>query len=186
MDKNFSSRGPYRLKPTTLGKLFSEYMPLSGSDMLLRRITPSDAGDILSIYSDTAQFTYTPGLRVTSLKRAVTVIEGFDWRFKLHLGAMWGMEVCGHIVGAIEAMLEQDSVLVGYIVDPAHKNKGIATKALGLVTRYLLYELGFPMVLAKVDKDNLPSIRVLEKCGFEKTAQGKDGLLIYRIIQAPK
>lgn len=55
---------------------------------------------------------------------------------------------------------------VGYGVHPAARGRGLATRALLLVARWGLEELGLVRVEVIVDVDNVPSQRVAEKAGF--------------------
>lgn len=60
---------------------------------------------------------------------------------------------------------EQDGIrLVGYWLGREHWGRGVATRAL----RQLVAELSTRPLYAHVAKHNLASIRVLEKCGFQR------------------
>ena len=69
----------------------------------------------------------------------------------------------GNVVGHIESFVQFGSPSVGFWIGKAYWGKGIATRALsaflGHITTRPLY--------ARAAQDNVGSIRVLEKCGFE-------------------
>jgi RimJ/RimL family protein N-acetyltransferase len=56
----------------------------------------------------------------------------------------------------------------GYIVAPSARGRGIASRALTLLTDWALDELGLERVELRITVDNEPSIRVAEKCGYER------------------
>jgi RimJ/RimL family protein N-acetyltransferase len=54
----------------------------------------------------------------------------------------------------------------GYIVAPTARGRGIAARALRLLTDWALNELGLERVELRITTDNEASIRVAERCGF--------------------
>ena len=54
----------------------------------------------------------------------------------------------------------------GYIVAPAARGRGIAVRALRLLTDWSLQELGLERVELRIEVENEPSIRVAERAGF--------------------
>lgn len=80
------------------------------------------------------------------------------------------IEHSGEICGVINtAPLRHTAIFQGgYWVNPAYWGKGIAPNALSLVKDFLLNELKAERIQAIVEPDNQPSIRVLEKCGYER------------------
>jgi RimJ/RimL family protein N-acetyltransferase len=54
----------------------------------------------------------------------------------------------------------------GYIVSPGARGKGVAARALRLLTAWALNELALERVELRITPENLPSIRVAERCGF--------------------
>jgi RimJ/RimL family protein N-acetyltransferase len=75
----------------------------------------------------------------------------------------------GQVVGSIVRFEQDGKPEVGYWIGKEHWGKGIATSALSqflnVVTERPLY--------AAAARDNVASIRVLEKCGFAITGYGK-------------
>jgi RimJ/RimL family protein N-acetyltransferase len=77
----------------------------------------------------------------------------------------------GHVVGSIASFTDQEfgKREVAYWIGREHWGKGIATKALSMFLR----ELKANPIYARASRDNVASIRVLEKCGFKITGHGK-------------
>ena len=55
---------------------------------------------------------------------------------------------------------------LGYIVAPAARGRGVAVRAVGLLTAWCLADLGLERVELRIDVVNGPSTRVAEKLGF--------------------
>ncbi len=67
-------------------------------------------------------------------------------------------------VGRIALRATQEGVSIGYALAYRLHGRGLATEALGAACP--LAHAMAPTVFARVDSENLASIRVLEKCGF--------------------
>jgi RimJ/RimL family protein N-acetyltransferase len=73
------------------------------------------------------------------------------------------------VVGSIVSFSQDGRRLVGYWIGREHWGKGVATRAL---TALLDLERQRPLS-AFVAKSNVGSIRVLEKCGFQRVLAGE-------------
>lgn len=78
------------------------------------------------------------------------------------------IELDGEVVGTVSSWDNEGQREVTYWIGREHWGKGIATRALG---EFLQVETARPLHAAAA-KDNLGSIRVLEKCGFERVGEG--------------
>ncbi|MBJ7610177.1 MAG: GNAT family N-acetyltransferase [Candidatus Dormibacteraeota bacterium] len=67
-----------------------------------------------------------------------------------------------------EVMLNLESGSVGYMVGRAYRRRGVAARALGLITRHA-HGLGFDAVTVEAELDNLASIDVARRAGFQLT-----------------
>ncbi len=66
---------------------------------------------------------------------------------------------------------------VGILIrDTADRKKGYALDALSALSNYALDVLGLKQLYANISVDNMASIRLFEKAGFEKTGIKKDWL----------
>jgi len=70
---------------------------------------------------------------------------------------------------------------VGYIVAPEARGRGVAARALGLLTAWCLDGLGLERVELRIDPANLPSIRLAERLAYSRegvlrSMPFKDGL----------
>ena len=69
--------------------------------------------------------------------------------------------------------VENGCVELGYVIHPAYWNRGFATEALAAAMD-TLFRMGFHTVITGAFEENIPSIRVMEKCGMTRIAQNED------------
>lgn len=62
-------------------------------------------------------------------------------------------------------------VELGYLLRTAYRGKGYMTEALGALCQFVLGNSGIRSIRARTDSVNHASIKVLEKCGFEKVIE---------------
>jgi RimJ/RimL family protein N-acetyltransferase len=75
----------------------------------------------------------------------------------------------GRVVGAIGMRVnEAETGHIGYWCVPEARGRGIITRALRLLCRYALSELGLERLELVTDPDNAASQRVAEKVGFRR------------------
>lgn len=82
---------------------------------------------------------------------------------------VWIIEEHGTSKGAITfAPLKSHPQIFqgGYWLDPSVWGRGLASQALKLASDYLFRDGGAERIQAMVEPENVPSMRVLEKCGF--------------------
>ena len=84
------------------------------------------------------------------------------------------IEYQGCYVGNISLLVGSDvyrkGAEIGYFLGEPFWNKGIATKAVKLITKWGFENLDIVWIYTGVFEFNKASLRVLEKCGFEKEA----------------
>lgn len=70
------------------------------------------------------------------------------------------------------------SALLGYSVDCGHGGQGLGTEAVEALVRYAFGDLDLMRVEAGVLPENLASIRVLQKTGFERVGKMRKSLCV--------
>lgn len=70
---------------------------------------------------------------------------------------------------------------IGYLIYQQFQNKGYATEALRLLSNWALSQNNVKLVKVQTFEDNLPSKRILSKCGFQEVNRNNDGLLTYHL-----
>jgi RimJ/RimL family protein N-acetyltransferase len=115
------------------------------------------------------QFTYVPDPWVEGFER--TWLERYDQPDGSRAGFAIVDEADGAFLG-MAALVTLDlagrQAEAGYIVAPSARGRGIASRALTLLTDWALDELALERVELRITVENAPSIRVAEKCGYER------------------
>lgn len=72
-------------------------------------------------------------------------------------------------VGLINLQFRDDEVAaLAYVVFPASRGHGVAPHAVRLVSRWAFRDLGLTQLVLDTDEANAASIRVAEKCQFQR------------------
>jgi len=96
------------------------------------------------------------------------------------------IEVEGEAAGTIGAHfmgdVYQKNVEVGYWLGEKYWGRGIVTEALDALVSYLFENYNIQRVFADVFETNIPSMRVLEKCGFVQEAIHRKAIFKNRVV----
>jgi RimJ/RimL family protein N-acetyltransferase len=136
--------------------------------LTIRRVTPAD----LSRYMDYRTYPYD--MTEDRARSLIDRMQGLDpgvpgqW-------FLFGVELAeSHIlIGDCAFLVSQEEpreAELGYILDPAYHGKGLAFEAASAVLDYAFDAFNLHRVIAHVDIENAPSIRVLERLGFRREA----------------
>jgi RimJ/RimL family protein N-acetyltransferase len=71
---------------------------------------------------------------------------------------------CGIGVEQIDKVDERE---IGYRLEPKFWNEGLATEAASTIIQYGFEQLKFPYILGIVERENIGSVRVLQKLGMK-------------------
>ena len=95
--------------------------------------------------------------------------------------------------GVVDLDLDAAQGEIGYVVAPEERGRGVARRALSLITGWALGDLGLERVELHIDPENAASIRVAERCGYVRegvlrSLHFKEGLrgdtAIYSLLRA--
>lgn len=76
-----------------------------------------------------------------------------------------------HLIGFInDTGIEKYTIELGWVIHPEFHNRGFATAAVRLAIREL-FDIGFQKIIAGAFEQNIPSRRVMEKCGMVRLEQ---------------
>jgi len=155
-----------------------ERVALQTPNLVLEPLTPAHADEIFPHLCDPALYTYVPQdpppdidrvrARYTRLEHGRSV-DGLD------LWLNWVIKARGQIAGTVQATVMPDgTALIAYELFTSFQHKGIATEAVAAMLAHLKDKLETKLVRALVDTRNAPSIRLLERLGFERKQTIKD------------
>ena len=116
---------------------------------------------------DVQRFTYVPTPYQEGFASAW--VERYDQADGSRAGFAIVDEASGEFIG-MAALVKLDEEAreaeAGYIVAPAARGRGVAVRALRLLTDWSLGELGLERVELRIEVENEPSIRVAERAGY--------------------
>ncbi|MFF2179100.1 GNAT family N-acetyltransferase [Lysinibacillus sp. NPDC058147] len=163
-------------------------MKLVGEQIYLRLYKISDARELARLHNRNREFFqrvcpllpetfYTEEYQKQRLQQALKKTdEGQLYPFGIFLKAT--DKLIGDISLTQISRGDLQSCTTGFTLDKGYNGKGYTTEALKLVVDFAFTELKLHRIEAGAMLDNIASIRVLEKVGFEKEGIAKENLKI--------
>ena len=85
-----------------------------------------------------------------------------------------GIYLEDRLIGFINEVESKDAAIeIGYVIAPEYQRQGYMSKALELYMQELNKQ-GYKMIIAGAFKENVPSIKVMERCGMKKIDKEED------------
>lgn len=179
---DFEVSDPVRRTAYTFGH---DHPVLSDSLVTLRRPVRADEPGIVATYADPESARWFGGPQPYTAAHARKFVRD-------HVPAEWarGDEAIFAIVGPDEAYAgtvdlrispaDPATGEVGFAIAPAARGRGLATAALGAISRWGFAELGLSRIVWRAEVGNYASRRVAEKAGFafegvQRAGSGQDG-----------
>ncbi len=145
---------------------------LETARLYLRKFAEGDIHTLHPIFSDEKTMRYYPA--------PFSIYQTKDWvkknleRYEKDGYGLWGVclketdELIGDC-GLVKQLVEGKAVVeIGYHIKREHWSKGYATEAAGACKDFGFNQLKLTKLISIIDPQNLPSIRVAEKIGFQK------------------
>ncbi len=156
-----------------LRTLFPEVPVLHTERLELRSITPSDAPAIMKLRGNPEIMKYVPRPLTQSLDEAIQLIREFEAIRERGEGITWGIcvkqeQVLVGTIAFLRTKPENFRTEIGYLLDPVYQGQGIMKEAIQRVVSFGFDVMGLHSIEAVVVAENIPSIKVLHKCGFIK------------------
>jgi RimJ/RimL family protein N-acetyltransferase len=136
---------------------------LEDGDVAVRPLTPADASRLAALARDAEIPRFTSVPEDYTLANAQEYIAAGGHRYAIADAA--SDELLGVIGLAVQ---EHGRGHFGYWVGAEARGRGVATRALRLLTRWAAAELRLARLELIVDPENVASIRVAEKAGFRR------------------
>lgn len=142
-------------------------MKCTSGQLSLRPIKLEDTADLCDILlDDTVKQTYmVPDLTKEAAQKMAERIAGLSNADDRYVRGIYRNNALIGLINDVEIM--DATIELGWVVAPAHQNKGYATQAV----RFAINELfarGFREVFAGAFPQNAASMRVMEKAGMER------------------
>jgi RimJ/RimL family protein N-acetyltransferase len=168
--------------------------PLADGVILLRPFEDRDVDAIYAACQDPEIQRFIPVPRPYRREDAVAYVERTKRQWSDGSKAAFAIvdaQDPSLLLGAINVAISGAVGNSGYWVAPRARGRGIARRALGLLTDWGLGKLGLGLILLEIRPENQRSIRVAEACGYHRsgridvnTETGKKGGLIFTRMAA--
>ena len=156
-----------------LDRIFQAFPHLETERLSLRRLRPSDAESIFAILSDRELTRFYDDEAFTDISQAREQIaawhRGFDeWRL-----IRWGITLRGsdQVIGTCGYYgfhRWHARASLGYELARPYWRRGIMTEALAAIIDFGFLEVGLNRIQAVLMPGNVPSVKLLEKLGFQR------------------
>ena len=159
---------------------FSPFPEMQTERLLLRRMTPNDAEEILYLRSNDDVMKYIDRERTRSIEDAKIFLKKIEDSIDSNNGIMWGITLKdepGKLIGNIgywRLIKEHYRAEVGYMLNPSFWNKGIMKEALLRLIDFAFAEMNLHSIEANINPGNKASATLLESTGFIKEAYFKE------------
>jgi ribosomal-protein-alanine N-acetyltransferase len=151
---------------------FSIFPALETERLALRRLSLDDAEEILELRSDAKVAVLTGKAPFVSIDEAFAYINKIDNLINKNESIFWAISYkdAPALIGAVclwNFDIPSRTVEIGYELLEKFQRKGFMGEVIVCVLRYAFYEMGVETVVAFPSSDNPPSVKLLEKLGFE-------------------
>ena len=151
--------------------------------LVLREITPEDAGDLYRIFSDEEAMRYWSCRPFTSSRQAEGLIESMAQAFQQGAGIHWAITWRdeGRLIGKCgynewrKAHRRGD---ISYIIARDQWGKGLVSEALAAILKYGFNQMNLHSIEAGVTPGNDGSTRMLQRLGFRLEGHLKESFLV--------
>jgi len=159
---------------------FTPFPLIETERLLLRPVTLADAEAMHYLRTNERMIQYTnraPDCSIEETKNKILQILKMQ---EINDAVQWGIslkEKPAILIGTIgywRIIREHYRAEIGYLLHPAHWQKGIMKEALNTVIKYAFEDMKLHSIEANINPDNLPSAALLESCGFIQEAYFKE------------
>lgn len=141
--------------------------------LLLRPLALADAPGLLAAYGDPVTMRYWSTPPVSSLAEVERMVQAdLDW-VDAGRALFWAVVDLERSIVAGKCTLfdlnaQNHRAEVGYILAPAYQRRGLMSEALAALFDFSFDTLGLHRIEADTDVDNIASMALLEKLGFQR------------------
>ena len=159
-----------------MAELFDEFPYLTNENLIIRKMTIADVPALSEISHNDQVYRYIPMSFYKKSDRFLETAIGhlggrdFDKKKQIIAGIYLG-DNPEKLIGLAEMFdykKRENKITVGYRLNETYWNRGIATQAMALMKEYLIEKVSVRKLQAFVMPGNIPSVRVLQKNGFQK------------------
>ncbi|MEK7255175.1 MAG: GNAT family N-acetyltransferase [Bacteroidota bacterium] len=138
--------------------------------LLLRELTPADATSFFELNNDPEVIKFTGDPPFSSRESARIFLENYD-QYACYGYGRWAviLKETGEFLGwcGLKFSPEMGETDIGFRFFRKHWGKGFATEAAAACLDFGFEKLGLEKIVGRAMKENLASVRVLEKIGMQ-------------------
>lgn len=160
-------------------------------EITLRPLSPRDTDKIFQMSQEASLARFLPDQVYSDREEAAQVLETLIAFYddQDHPGSkpyVLGVVLnsTGELVGHVGLSPIERGIEIGYAVAEKHQGRGFARQAVAEMLRVVQGAASVPEIYGIVDPDNLPSRKVLERCGFSRVGR-EAGKIVYKIELHP-
>lgn len=159
--------------------IYDRFPYLTDGVIIVKKMIPQDLTALREITDNPNIYRYVPPFLYRKspgkLLAAIRNCGGRDFeRRKRIIAGIYPAEDPDRLIGLAEIYgykKRETCATIGYKVNEAYWNRGIATRAITLMRDYLTGDCGLTAVHAYVMPENVNSVKALLACGFRKPAE---------------
>lgn len=168
--------------------LFSCFDKFDAGNYIIRHINENDYGDIYSIYGDIEVMKYDIDNLLKSLDDAKNNIEMINRGILNKWFIRWAVidKYTDEFIGTIafhHFELDKNKVQIGYNLKKSYWRKGIMSDVLKLTIDYLQSNSLLEIIEASIDTENIASVKLVEKLGFELNNKENNKLMFAKKLR---
>ncbi len=152
-------------------KVFLEFPVLQTERFILKKMDETFFEPLVSLFSDKSVTKYS-GSEITDVNKHVEFyMKKVDTMYSNRRGIRWAVvdketnDFVGD-VGLYNIDLYSNNTEIGYSVVKSYWRQGVATECIKEVENFAFNRLNMNRIIAMIDKNNTPSIKLVEKLGF--------------------
>lgn len=162
----------------------AEILPaIKGDRVCLRWLTVNDVNSLFSIFSAPEVMRYWSSLPLDNIDAAGKLLEDIHSGFQKRVLFQWGVARCedDRIIGTCTLYhidTNNRRAEIGYALGSEYWGNGYMREALTLLINFCFSNLNLNRLEADVDPQNISSIKVLERLGFQKEGYLRERWLV--------
>jgi [ribosomal protein S5]-alanine N-acetyltransferase len=170
---------------------FSPFPRMNGNRVLLRRLSESDKEAIFFLRTDEVVNEFLYRKKPANLEEAIQFINSIEVRINEGQSIFWAISLKNEpeLIGTIclwNFSADNKVAELGYEMNPLFHKRGLMTEAINCVIDYGFKSLKLNAIEAFTNKNNLRSIRLLQRIGFvllpERVDEDFPLNLIFKIV----
>lgn len=162
---------------------FPELPEIVTERLLIRKIRPSDAQDLLECLSDPIVTEKMMHRRVITLAEMQDRVRAYLREYECHAGARFGavLRQSGKMIGSVMLTPVQYAgrAVLGFYINRAYWGHGFAAEMVLATMQFGFSQAGLCRIEASCFEENLASARVMERCGMRCEGISEDYYFVH-------